>query len=39
METHISEHWKTLELLPMDSLTLKTPRILQEHNTDLQNTW
>ncbi len=39
MKTHISGPRKTSELLPMDSLTLKTLRTPREYNTGLQNTW
>ncbi len=35
MNTHVSEHWKFSELFSMNSLSLKTPRICQEHNSNL----
>ncbi len=39
MNTHVSEPRKILELLPMNFLTLQTPRIPQEHITNLRNPW
>ncbi len=35
MNTHVSELQKISELLPVDFLTLKTPRTPQEHITNL----